>query len=44
VCIYIYVYIYIHIYIYTQDTSRGYMVATINRLLKIIDLFCNRAL
>jgi len=49
--IYIYMHIYIYIYIYTWRTAiciqpfmRVYGVATITRLLKIIGLFCKRAL
>jgi len=43
---YIYIYIYIYMYIYVEShyevTSQG--VATISRLLKMIGLFCKRAL
>ena len=50
--VYIYIYIYIHIYVLTHKhahifrglASWGYGVATISRLLKLIGLFCKRAL
>ena len=46
-CIHVYIYVYWHTYMYTYiHICKTYTcdVATINRLLKIIDLFCKRAL
>ena len=50
VCIYTYIYVYTHThtsretYAYISKSMYRYGVTTINRLLKIVGLFCKRAL